>query len=77
MNLRWLVIWSHNGFERWESFEFRLTAEIKMIHLESWGMKPSLVDLHEQPELMKLLMWRLAMRYGTDELEDVNSVSVN
>jgi hypothetical protein len=40
--MRWTVSWIYNGITRSEDFEFRFFAELKMIQLESFGLKPSL-----------------------------------
>ncbi len=68
MQNRWLVIWSHNGCERWEPFEFRMIAEIKMIQLESFGIESKLIDLYTQPELMSLIQ---------TEVQEASKLSVN
>lgn len=41
---RWVVSWIINDEVRTEEFEFRLPAEIRMMQLESYGMKPTLHD---------------------------------
>jgi len=38
----WVVSWRYNDKEYSESFDSRLMAEIKMIQLEAFKMKPTL-----------------------------------
>lgn len=44
MKLRWVIVWDYNDTTNIEEFEFRLPAEIRMMQLESFGMKPTLHD---------------------------------
>lgn len=41
-NGQWVVSWRYNDHEYTESFDSRMMAEIKMIQLETFGMKPTL-----------------------------------